>query len=75
MSKKPNLSELLPLFEAQSDFSLTETQYTEKTGAALPKDSYYLLKKSAVAKAAMGKGYEILLNERTILFKKINKGE
>lgn len=30
MSKKPNLSELLPLFEAQSDFSLTEKQYAEK---------------------------------------------
>lgn len=72
---KPNLTKLLLLFEAQSDFSLTETQYAEKTGAALPKDSYYLLKKSAVAKAAMENGYEILLNERTILFKKLNKGE
>lgn len=71
MSRQPNLSELLPLFEAQSDFSLTESQYAEKTGAALPKDSYYLLKKSAVARAAMENGYEVLLNERTILFKKI----
>ena len=69
---KPNLTKLLLLFKAQSDFSLTETQYAEKTGAALPKDSYYLLKKSAVAKAAMENGYEILLNERTILFKKLN---
>ncbi len=72
MGKRPNLSELLPLFEAQEDFALTETQYAEKTGAALPKDDYYLLKKSAVAKAAMKSGYQMLLSERTILFKKIN---
>ena len=56
MSKRPNLTKLIPLFEAQSDFSLTETQYAKKTGAALPKGSYYLSKKSAVAKAAMKMG-------------------
>ncbi len=72
MSKRPDLTELLPLFEAQADFSLTETQYAEKTGATLPKDSYYLLRKSAVAKAAAQHGFALFVNERTISFKKTN---
>ncbi len=70
MGKQPNLSELLPLFEAHADFSLTEAQYAEKTGAALPKDASYLLKKSAVARFAAEKGYVLSLNERTVSFKK-----
>ena len=70
MSRQPNLTELLPLFEAQGDFSLTEAQYAEKTGASLPKDASYLLKRSAVAKFAAGRGYTLFLNERTVSFKK-----
>ena len=61
---------MLSLFETKTEFSLTETQYKEKTGVALPKDASYLLKNSAVSKLAAEKGYSLLVNERTVSFKK-----
>ena len=48
--KKPNLEKLLPLLESGEEFSLTETQYLQQTGATLPKDIYYLKNKSALSK-------------------------
>ncbi len=72
MSKLPKFTELFPLFEANSDFSLTEEQYEQMTGAPLPKETYYLLKKSAVAKRAAEHGFKLVLNKRTISFKKMD---
>ncbi len=73
MSKNPKFTELISLFESNTDFSLTEEQYEEMTGAPLPKETNYLLKKSAVAKRAVEHGFQLVLNERTISFKKINR--
>ena len=41
MSKRPRFKDLIPLFETNSDFSITEDQYEKMTGAPLPKGTYY----------------------------------
>ena len=74
MSKHPNFNELSAHFEADSDFSITEEQYEQMTGVPLPKGTNYLLNKSALSKIAKKRGFKLILNKRTISFKKlINK--
>lgn len=72
MSKRPKFAEFIPLFETNSEFSITEEQYESMTGVPLPKGSYYLLNSSALYKKAAEYGFELILNERTISFKKRN---
>lgn len=67
---KLNFEKLIPLFEANEEFSLTEKQYEKSVGRTLPKDFYYLKTKSALAKAAEKYGYLIETKEKTICFKK-----
>lgn len=71
MGKQPNFAKLYPLFEANSDFSLTEAQYEKLTGVPMPTKTYYLLNGSAVMRAAKEKGYQLFLNEKTLSFRKI----
>jgi hypothetical protein len=68
---KPNFEGLIPLFEANEEFSLTESQYQRSVGKALPKDGYYLKNKSALAKEAKKHGYYVEVKERTVCLKKI----
>ena len=68
--KKPIFEKLLPLLESGEDFSLTETQYLQKTGASLPKSIYYLKNNSALSKTAKEYGYYITVTEKTISLKK-----
>lgn len=49
---KLNFERLIPLFEANEEFSLTESQYQKSVGKSLPKDYYYLKNKSALANEA-----------------------
>lgn len=70
MAKKPNLKLLHKLFEQGRNFSLTEAQYEEKTGARLPKQSSYLLKSSALAKACKENGYSLRLQEKIVFMEK-----
>ena len=70
MSKKPNLKSLVNLFESGEDFELTDAQYEKKTGAPLPKGTYYILNKSASAKEAQKYGYELELIEKKVILKK-----
>lgn len=72
MSKHPRFKDLIPLFETNSDFSITKDQYEKMTGAPLPKGTYYLLNGSALYKKATEHGFELVLNERTVSFKKRN---
>ena len=71
MGKNPNFTKLYPLFEANSDFSLTEKQYEKLMGAPMPTRTHYLLNGSAVMRAAKESGFQISLNEKMLLFKKI----
>lgn len=68
----PNFESLLPLFEASEEFSLTEAQYKNSTGVALPKDIYYLKSRSALSKLAKKYGYVVTVQERVISLKKAN---
>jgi hypothetical protein len=67
---QPKLDDIVKLLESGETFSLTDSQYQEKTGLNLPKSSYYLLKKSAIAKKAQEYGYRIKLQERELTFEK-----
>lgn len=67
---KLNLDRLVSLFEANEEFSLTESQYQKSVGKSLPKDYYYLKNKSALAKEAKKYGYYIEIKEKTVCFKK-----
>ena len=75
MSKNPNLGNLLPLFESNSDFSLTETQYEQMTGANLPQRKKYIEADSALSKLAQKYGYKVIVQKRTVLCEKISEGE
>jgi len=71
-----NLKALDGLFDKGKDFQLTNTQYEERVGAKLPKDGYYLRKKSLLAARAKEKGYVITevkekaVIERVVCFRK-----
>lgn len=71
MGKKPDLNNLKIFFESGKDFELTDSQYEKKTGAVLPKNKYYILKNSALAKEAKKHGYYLELIEKTIIVKKL----
>lgn len=62
---------LLPLFKANEDFSLTETQYQKSTGRTLPKDNNYLKNKSALANLAKEFGFVVEIQEKIIRLKKV----
>ena len=68
---KLNFERLVPLFEANEEFSLTESQYQRSVGKTLPKDGYYLKNKSALAKEAKKHGYYVEVKERTVCLKKV----
>ncbi len=70
MSNKLDFSKILPLFESNEEFSITEKQYLKNTGRELPKDTYYLVNSSALSKTAKKYGYSIVVKEKTIIFKK-----
>ena len=68
MGKKPRLEALDQLFETKDTFTLTDSQYEKRVGIPLPKHSYYLLNKSALARKCMEKGFEIIVQEKTVTF-------
>lgn len=70
---KLSFEKLIPLFEANEEFSLTESQYEKSVGKALPKDFYYLKNRSALAKTATEYGYSITVTEKTVCFQKTSK--
>lgn len=67
---KINFENLTPLFQANKEFSLTESQYEQSVGKSLPKNFYYLKTESALAKEAKKHGYYIEIKEKTVSFKK-----
>lgn len=65
-----DFSKLDEMLKASPVFSLTEAQYRKLTGRELPKDSSYLVKKSALARFARKNGLRIRVQERMISFEK-----
>lgn len=76
MGKHPKLSELDNLFDNKTEVQLTDRQYEERTGVALPQTKGYLMNKSALAGWLKEKGYVIVdvqekpVIERTVYIKK-----
>lgn len=71
MSNPLNLKKIIPLFETNQNFSITEKQYFKDIGRTMPKDNSYLKNRSALAKAAERYGYILEIQERTINIKKL----
>jgi hypothetical protein len=67
---KLNFEKIIPLFESNQEFSLTESQYEKSVGKPLPKNHYYLKNDSALAKEAKKRGYYIEIKERTVCLKR-----
>jgi len=70
MGTKPKLDMLTPLFAKGESFSLTDAQYEKRTGAMLPKEKNYLLKRSALAKMCRKYGYSLKLQEKIVYLEK-----
>ena len=67
---KPDLTKIEKLLKSGEDFSLNDAQYKSKTGLSIPKNPYYLIKNSAIAKLARRYGFRISHQERKISFEK-----
>lgn len=72
MGKHPRLENLDPLFQSGKDFVLTDAQYEKKTGTMLPKNKNYLINGSALARKAIKEGYNMVVIEKQVIFKKMN---
>lgn len=66
-----DFSALESIINSSIDFSLTEKQYEKLTGRAMPKDTGYLIRQSALARfAKKSRGLSIQVREKTITFVK-----
>lgn len=68
---KIDFSKLDDMLNNSLDFCLTEKQYKEIAGSNLPKDTYYLLHRSALSRHLKELGLKIKINEKTISFEKV----
>ncbi len=66
----PKLDKIKNLMSTGEEIVLTESQYKKSTGADMPKTANYLIKRSALSKAADEYGYRIEVIERTVVLKK-----
>lgn len=70
MGNHPKLENLDYLFANQNEFSLTDSEYEERTGIRLPKNMNYLLNNSALAKKCENLDFSIKAQEKIVYFKK-----
>ena len=66
----PKLDKIIKQLDAGETFSMTNSQYKKSTGLDIPKDTGYLVRKSAVAKMARERGFKIVVHEREISFER-----
>ena len=62
---KTDFSKIEELLNATNNFSLSERQYKQLVGKEMPKDSYYLTHKSALARFAKSKGSSSCFRHRS----------
>lgn len=65
-----DFSRLEELLDAATSFSLSERQYEQLTGRAMPKDTSYLIHRSALSRFAAEKGLKVTVREKEITFEK-----
>ena len=68
---KIDFSRIGDMLDSSTNFSLTEKQYKKLTGRDMPKDTPYLIYKSALSKYVSERGLKIKVNEKTITFEKV----
>ena len=67
---KIDFSKIENMLNSSLDFSLSEKQYEKLTGRKMPKDTSYLINKSALSRFANELGLKIKVQEKTISFEK-----
>ena len=73
MGKHPQLDALDKLFDSKNTFSLTDRQYEKLCGIPLPKYTYYLLNRSALAEKCRERGFALSVREKVVTFEKESK--
>ena len=73
MARRPDLSKLDSWLGKKDRIDLTDAEYENITGLALPKDRYYLLNRSALARRCIENGYEIRLIDKRVIIEKKNE--
>ena len=71
MSKHPKLAELEYLFAQGDEVCFSGREYEEKTGAALPKNNDYIMKRSALMRWADENGYIVADVQENAVIEKI----
>lgn len=67
---KVDFSQIENMMRSSLNFSLSEKQYEKLTGRKMPKDTSYLIRRSALSRFAEEKGLKITVQEKTISFEK-----
>ncbi len=70
-----DFSKIERMLKSSADFTLSEKQYEKLTGRKTPKDTSYLVRKSALSKFARGLGLTVQVHEKTITFVKNKEKE
>lgn len=77
MATKKQLASLQKYFGDGDFVELTETQYREATGCALPKKVHYIKSGSSFAKYAEERGYQVFdvvsIVERKVILKRMER--
>ena len=72
---KIDFSKIERMLKSSTDFTLSEKQYEKLTGRKMPKDTSYLVRKSALSQFARGLGLTVQVHEKTITFVKSKEKE
>jgi len=71
VARRPDLSKIEQLLDnANTTICLTDAQYEDYTGRALPKDRRYLEKRSALAHKCEEKGFTVSVIEKQVILSK-----
>lgn len=67
---KPNLQKIEEMLKRKNYIRLTDKEYQKLTGLPLPKEKWYIINRSALAKLATDNAYEIQVIEKQMILRK-----
>ena len=67
---KPNLQKIEEMLKRKNYIHLTDKEYQKLTGLPLPKEKWYIINRSALAKLATDNAYEIQVIEKQVILRK-----
>lgn len=68
---RPKLDAIVRKLDMGKDFSITRQEYINLTGSDVPQDKNYTEKRSAIAKRAIERGYELKVIPERLEFHKV----